>query len=591
MALNHELSELFSTMASLMEIKGESVFKAIAFSKVSRLLNDMTFDIRKCYEEGKLCDLEGVGPASQRVIEQYIKTGRSTDYEELADSVPAGLIPLLGIPSLGPKTIGMLWRERGVQNMADLVKQIETGGLKGLKGIGEKKIEAIKAGIAMKSQAAGRKGILEALPIAESLVERLRAMKQVKQAEIAGSLRRRRETIGDVDLVCSLKDEARGTEVAEAFTQFPEVEKVLGSGNAKVSVITAGGLQVDLRIHPADRFGAAMLYFTGSKEHNVKVRGRAQDRGLTLNEWGLFTQDEWEKVKRTPGEAPPVKPVAAATETDIYKKLGLSYVEPELREDRGEIEAAEKNKLPKLIEVADIRGDLHSHTTASDGVATIEQMAEAAIARGYAFLAITDHSKSQAIANGLSVDRLIKHVLDIRKVNDRLKGKIHLLAGSEVDILADGQLDYEDAVLAELDYVVASPHFALQQDAEKATARMLRAIESRYVNVIGHPTGRLIDRRPGLPIHFEPVFKLAAETGTALEINSSYPRLDLNETNARSAIEAGVMLSINTDAHSPDELDLIPYGINVARRGWVTKKNVINCMSWDELKKFIARKR
>lgn len=592
MSLNHELSQLFSTMASLMEIKGESVFKAIAFSKVGRLLNDMTFDIRKCYEDGRLCDLEGVGAASQRVIEEYIKTGRSTDYEELADSVPAGLIPLLGIPSLGPKTIGMLWRERGVTSMADLVKVVESGGLKGLKGIGEKKIEAIKAGIAMKSQSAGRKGIIEALPIAESLVERLRALRPVKRAEIAGSLRRRRETIGDVDLVCSLKDDARGTEVAEAFTQFPEVQKVLGSGNAKASVITAGGLQVDLRIVPADRFGAALMYFTGSKEHNVKIRGRALDMGFTLNDWGLFKLDDWEKSpKRTPGEVPPVKPVAGATEAELYKKLGLAYVEPEMRENRGEIAAAEAGKLPKLIEVADIRGELHSHTTASDGVATIEQMAEAAIARGYAFLAITDHSKSQAIANGLSVERLLKHAAAIRKANDKFKGKIRLLAGSEVDILSDGELDYEDAVLAELDYVVASPHFALTQDTEKATKRLLRAIGNRYVNVIGHPTGRLIDRRPGLPVNFEPVFKLAAETGTALEINSSYPRLDLNETNARSAIESGVMLSINTDAHSTDELDLMPYGINVARRAWATKKHVINCMTWEELSKFLKRKR
>lgn len=592
MSLNHELSQVFSTMAALMEIKGESVFKAIAFSKVGRLLNDMTFDVRKRYDEGTLGDLEGVGDASRRVIEEYIRTGRSTDYDELSESVPAGLLELLGIPSLGPKTIGLLWRERGVTSMADLVNAIDGGALKGLKGIGEKKIESIKAGIAMKSQAAGRKGIIEALPIAQSLVERLRALRLVKHAEIAGSLRRRRETIGDVDLVCSLKEGVRGTEVATEFTGFPEVQKILGSGNAKVSVITAGGLQVDLRIIPADRFGAAMMYFTGSKEHNVKVRGRAQDMGYTLNEWGLFKLDEWEKApKRTPGEIPHAKPVAGATEAEVYKKLGLTYVEPELREDRGEIAAAESNELPKLIETADIRGDLHSHTTASDGVATIEQMAEAAIAKGYEFLAITDHSKSQAIANGLSVERLLKHAAAVRKVSEKLKGKIRLLAGSEVDILADGSLDYEDAVLAELDWVVASPHFALAQDTGKATARLLRAIDNRYVNVIGHPTGRLIDRRAGLPVNFEPVFRLAAETGTALEINASYPRLDLNETNARAAIDADVMLSINTDAHSTDELELMPYGINVARRAWAARKNVINCMGWAELAKFIALKR
>ena len=271
--------------------------------------------------------------------------------------------------------------------------------------------------------------------------------------------------------------------------------------------------------------------------------------------------------------------------------FGVRYVDDKGEYTPGKLAAAEKKKLPNLIELSDIKGDLHSHTTASDGVASIEQMAAAALARGYLFLAITDHSKSQAIANGLSVERLLKHAAAVRKAGDKLRGEIKLLAGSEVDILSDGQLDYEDSVLAELDYVVASPHFALTQDADKATARLLRAIENRHVNVIGHPTGRLIDRRAGLPIRFEPVFKLAAQTGTALEINSSYPRLDLNETNARSAIESGVMLSINTDAHSPDELDLIPYGINVARRAWATKKNVINCMSWEELNKFLARKR
>jgi DNA polymerase (family 10) len=593
MSLNNDLSNLFSTMAALMEIKGESTFKAIAFGKVSRLLNDMAFDIRKCYEEGGLCDLEGIGASSQRIIEEYIKTGRSTDYEELAASVPAGLIPLLAIPSMGPKTIGLLWRERNVTTMEDLVKLLDSGGMKGLKGIGEKKIEAIKAGITMRSQSAGRKGIIEALPLAEAIRAELAAGVHVEDIEVAGSLRRRRETIGDVDLVCAVDDMKNTPRVEERFRTLPEVQKVLASGPAKASVITAGGLQVDLRMIPKDRFGSALMYFTGSKEHNVKVRGRALAMGFTLNEWGLFKLDEWEKAeaKRKPGEVPPVKPVAAATEEEIYKKLGLAYVEPELRENRGEVEAAEAGKLPKLIELADIRGDLHSHTTASDGVDSIEQMAEAAGKRGYQFLAITDHSKSQAIANGLSVERLVKHAAAIRKVNDRLRGKVKLLAGSEVDILADGRLDYEDAVLAELDYVVASPHFALTQDEAKATDRLLRAVDSRYVNVIGHPTGRLIDRRAGLPVRFEPVFKAAAANGTAMEINSSYPRFDLNEVNARAGIESGVMLSINTDAHSTAELDLIAYGVNVARRAWATKKNVINCMTWDELKKFIGRKR
>jgi DNA polymerase (family 10) len=591
MSLNHELAKIFSTMAALMEIKGESVFKSIAFGKVGRLLENMTQDVRDCVEQGTLCDIEGVGASSQKLIEEYVKTGRSTDYEELSASVPAGLIPLMQIPSLGPKTIGMLWRERGVVDMEGLVKLLDSGGMKGLKGIGDKKIESIKEGIAMRAQSAGRKGIVEALPIAEALVEQLRKLKQVKHAEFAGSLRRCRETIGDVDLVCALKDGARGTEVAEAFTKFPEVQKVLGSGNAKASVITAGGLQVDLRIVPEECYGAALMYFTGSKEHNVRLRGRALDQKLTLNDWGMYKLDEWERTKRVSGEQPPIKPVAGKSEAEIYKKLGLEYIEPELREDRGEVEAAEKGTLPELIALADINGDLHSHTTASDGVATIEEMAEAAIERGYKFLAITDHSKSQAIANGLSVERLLKHVKAIHKVNDKLKGKIRLLAGCEVDILVDGRMDYEESVLAELDYVVGSPHVSLKQDEAKATDRIVRAIETRYVNVIGHPTGRLIDKRAGLPLRFDRVFKAAAATGTALEINAGYPRLDLNDVHARAAVAAGCKLSINTDAHSPEEFGQMILGIGVARRAWTTKRDVINCMSWDDLKAFIGKKR
>jgi DNA polymerase (family 10) len=313
--------------------------------------------------------------------------------------------------------------------------------------------------------------------------------------------------------------------------------------------------------------------------------------GMTLNDWGLYKLDEWEKTKRTAGEQPPLKAVAGKSEAEIYKKLGLAYVEPELREDRGEVEAAEKGTLPELITLADIKGDLHSHTNASDGVATIEQMAEAAIERGYKFLAVTDHSKSQVIANGLSAERLLKHVEAIHKVNDKLKGQIHLLAGCEVDILVDGRMDYEEAVLAELDYVVGSPHVSLKQDEDKATDRLVRAIETRYVNVIGHPTGRLIDRRAGLPLKFDRVFKAAAATGTALEINASYPRLDLSDVHARAAIAAGCVLSINTDAHSPEELDYMPYGIDVARRAWATKRDVINCMTWEQLKAFVAKKR
>lgn len=590
MALNQELSDLFRTFAAIMEIKGEAVFKAIAFSKVSRILESLTVDLKEAVEKGTLKQIEGFGPSSCRIIEEYVKTGKSTEFQEVSQSVPPGLLPMLSIPGLGPKTIRLFWQEREITSIDELAKAIDSGKLDGLKGIGDKKIESIKQGLAMREQAAQRMGIGEALPVAELLLGEVRKFKQVKQAEVAGSLRRRRETIGDVDIVCSVKGDAKGAEVTSQFVKLAEVKKVLGEGPTKASIMTHRGLQVDLRVVPDENFGAALLYFTGSKDHNVKIRGLAQDKGMTLNEWGLYKLDQYEKAAKKTGEAPTMKPVASKTEAEIYKKLGMEYIEPEMREDRGEVDLSLNDNLPPLIAIGDYRGDLHCHTTASDGTASIEQMAEAAIARGYEFLAITDHSKSQVIANGLSAERLLAHVKEIRKVSDRMK-KITLLAGCEVDILVDGRMDYEDAVLKELDFVVGSPHVSLKQDAEKATDRILRAIDNPYVNVIGHPTGRLINARAGLPLEFGKVYKAAAASGTALEINAAYPRLDLNDVHARGAIEAGVMLSINTDSHSIDGFGEITMGLSVARRAWVRKENVINCMTLAQLKSFIAKKR
>ncbi len=565
MSINTDLSDLFRTFAALMDIKGESAFKAIAFSKVSRILKDMTIDLEEACKNGTLKDLEGIGPSSQRIIEQFVKSGRSQDFDEVAASVPSGLIPMLDIPGLGPKTISLLWKERKITSIEELIAAIDKGKLDGLKGIGEKKIEAIKQGIALRSQASQRVGIVAALEVGQAMLELLKELPEISHAEFAGSLRRRCETIGDVDLVCSLKNPSAGQSVSDAFVKFPLVQRILGQGPTKASILTTGGMQVDLRIVPAENFGAALQYFTGSKDHNTRLRGLAQDKKMTLNEWGLYKIEEYDRSEKKPGFPPKAKPVASKTEEDLYKSLGLEWMEPVLREDRGEIDAASTGKLPKIIQLKDIRGDLHSHTTASDGQATIEQMAQAAKSRGYEFLAITDHSKSQIIANGLPADRLLKHVKEIHRVSDQMKG-ITLLAGCEVDILADGRLDFEDAILAELDFVVASPHIALKQDAAKATDRILRAIENRYVNVIGHPTGRIIFGREGLPLNFARIFKAAADTGTALEINAAFPRLDLNDANAHGALAAGVKLSINTDAHSVDGFNEMQFGIYVAQR-------------------------
>ena len=600
MALNHELSAVFERMAQLMEIKGVSVFKSIAFHKVARQLKDMTLDIRKCCEDGTLKEVEGIGDSSRKIIEQYVKEGRSTDYEELAASVPAGLVPMLEIPSLGPKTIALFWKERGITTIDELVKALDEGKLDGLKGVGEKKLQAIKQGIELRAKSAGRMGIGDAMPVAESLVGQLRKVPGVRQAEYAGSLRRRRETVGDVDLICAVKDQKEGQAIADAFVKFPEVARILGQGPTKASVLTAGGLQVDLRIIAEEHFGAALMYFTGSKEHNVKLRGRALEQGMTLNEWGLYKvtidKPDREKVRsggrveKQTAQAPSAKPQAARTEIEVYEALGLAYVPPELREDRGEVEAAENKSLPKLVTVKDIRGDLHMHTTASDGQASIAEMAEAAKARGYAYIAITDHSKTQQIANGLTAERLLKHVEAIHKVGAKMKG-IRILAGCEVDILADGKLDFEDDVLKELDIVIASPHISLKQDEKKATDRMLRVLDNRYVNIVGHPTGRLIGGREGLPLDFGKVFAAAAKAGVAMEINSGYPRLDLNDQNARAAVAAGVKLAIDTDAHSTGGFEEMSWGVGVARRAWVTAGDVINCWTAEDLLGFLKKKR
>src|SRR5688572_21325543 len=355
MSLNHELSSLFSHVADLMDVKGENTFAVLAFRKVSRILKDMTFDVRRCVEDGTLCDVEGIGKSSQRIIEEYVKTGRSTDLEELRHSVPEGLIPLLQVEGLGPKTISLVWREKGVTNAEQLAAAIQNGALLDLKGMGAKKIEAIRKGLENLSKRAGRVGIGHALPVAQELVERLKQVKGVVRAEIAGSLRRMRETIGDVDLICCVKDPKIGEQITAAFVAFPGVERVLGQGTSKSSVVTTSGLQVDLRVLPEEHCGAAMLYFTGSKDHNVKMRGLAQKKGMTLNEWGLYKLKDYEKADKKTAEAPPIKPVASRTEQEIYEKLGMAYVEPELREDRGEFEASIENRLPKVIARANLR--------------------------------------------------------------------------------------------------------------------------------------------------------------------------------------------------------------------------------------------
>lgn len=594
MSINHTLAKMFSTMAAVLEIRGEPVFKAIAFSKVGRLIDDMSFDLQDAVKNGTLEQIDGIGKSSRKIIEEFVKTGISTDYNELITTIPTGLIEMLQIPGLGPKTIRLLWKERDIKNIDELAIAIDKGQLAGLKGIGEKKIEQIKQGLALRDTAGKRVGIVDAMEVVLEMLERVRAFKGVRQAELAGSIRRRRETIGDADIIAAVDDPATMLKLSDHFVASPGIRQVLGHGETKCSVMMESGLQVDLRVVPTDHFGVALLYFTGSKDHNVRLRGIAQDKGLTLNEWGLYKVADWEKAKQTnkasPYAAPGLRNVASRTEADVYKALGLRWIDPELREDRGEIDLAKQGKLPTLINAADIRGELHCHTTASDGMHSIEEMANAAKAMGYEYIVITDHSKSQTIARGLDATRLLRHAEEVRKVAARLRD-ITLMIGTEVDILSDGKLDYEDDVLKELDFVVASPHHALRQETDKATARILRAIENKYVNVIGHPTGRLINQRIGLDYDWKKVFEAAAASGTAMEINAGWPRLDLNDNLARAAIAAGVMLTIDTDAHHVDSLKEVEYGIWVARRAGAEKKHVLNAQPLKVVREWVAKKR
>ena len=577
---NAQLAMIFQQMADVNQVTGGNRFKTIAFQKGARVLKDFVKDVADVPPQD-LLQVEGIGKGIAQKIEEFLRTGQVLEHQDMIDAVPAGVLHMLDIPGLGPKGVAQLWHDGGVESIEELKAKIEDGSLESLKGFGKKKLEKLQQSIAFAEKAGGRTHLGYALPLALAMIEELGAIKGVEKIEYAGSLRRGKETIGDIDLLVAAK-EKDATDIMDVFVNLPMVEEVLGHGETKSSVRCDDehrNIQVDLRVVDPKHYGAALMYFTGSKEHNVKVRERAQSMGYTLNEYALADKDD--KTKQ----------IETKTEEAIYKKLGLAYIAPELREDRGELVLAEQDDLPKLIEFKDIKADLHTHTTASDGKWSIEENALAMAARGHHTVAITDHSKSQFQANGLDEKRLVQHIEAVRAVAKKLKGKITVLAGSEVDILSDGKMDYPDELLAELDVVVASPHAALSQEPKKATARLLKAIENPYVTMIGHPTGRLVLRREGLSPDIEALVKAAADRGIALEINANHWRLDLRDTHARLALEYGVKLAINTDAHGEGDLSQLPYGVLTARRAGATKNDVINCMTAAGLQKWLKSTR
>jgi len=572
---NTILSELFDQMADIMEILGEDRFRINTYRKVGRIISDMPTDVETLLATGELAKIPGVGKSSLAKIEEFVKTGTITAHRQLLTKIPPSLLELLTIPGMGPKGVKAVYENLKVTTIAKLKGAIKNGSVAQLPGFGDKKAAAIAKGIEFLEKSTGRIRLDQAQEAADLVTGFLRNLASIQTIQPAGSLRRCAETIGDVDILVAGK---KGKQIVQAFTEAQFVQEPLAAGPTKGSAIIQTAtcpVHVDVRVVPKESFGAAAQYFTGSKQHNVRLREIAVKAKLKLNEYGLFKGD---------------KAVAGPAEEEIYQKLGLDYIDPLLREDRGEVDAAKTHTLPQLIEFEDIKGDLHVHTNASDGDCDISELAKAARNMGYKYICVTDHSRSSAIANGLSPKRLTQQIKQIRKVNEQLKG-ITVLAGTEVDILADSSLDFDNKLLAELDFVIAAIHSGLASSREKVTTRTLKAMDNPYVNCIAHPTGRLIGQREPMDIDIAAVVKHAAQTHTALEVNANPWRLDLKDVHCKMAIEAGVKLAIGTDAHSTAGLSFMGYGVATAARGWVTKADVLNTLSAAKIKSWVKNKR
>lgn len=568
---NRELADTFSFIANLLEIKGEIIYKILAYRKAADSLENLAGDAEAYWREGRLDDIPGVGKAIAEKIDELFSTGQLEFLEKLKQEVPPTLVDLLQIPDVGPKKVAMFWKQLGIIDLPGLQAAAQEGKLRNLPGMGEKSEAKILSGIEAVKRRSGRIPLGKAWPFAQELLALLSAVPGVVQLSAAGSLRRMRATVGDLDILAAAVDSGP---VMQAFVNHPEVISVSGRGETKASVEFNHGFRVQLWVHPPERWGTALQYATGSKDHNVRLRELALKQGLSLSDQAFTRSDGSE--------------ILCATEEEVYSLLGLPWIPPEMREDRGEVQAARAGTLPRLIERADLHAELHTHSTWSDGRLSIKEMAEAARSRGYRVLAVTDHSVSLGVAQGLSVDELKSQRVEIDAAQRELGNSIRILQGSEVEIRADGALDFPDEALASLDIVIASLHSSLRQPREQVTARLLNAIRNPNVDIIGHPTGRMIPNREGADLDMEAVLQAAAESGVALEINAHPSRLDLDDIYSRRAIEMGIPLSINTDAHSPNDMDLAPFGVATARRGWVQAKDVINTWEPERLLTWLA---
>lgn len=570
-----DLSRAFEELAELSEIKGEVRFKVNAYNRAAELVRSMGEDMLEKESLKELRAYPGVGEGIARKILEFKETGSISKLEELKEEIPVELLALLQVPNLGPKRARQVYEELGIRTLADLQEAAERHELAGLKGLGPKAEGNILEGIRMLQSTSGRLLLSTANSRAEDIASRIADRLQGLVINPAGSLRRMKETVGDIDL---LAESDRGAEVNEVFCSLPAVGRILVSGDKKSSILTGDGLQVDLRVVMPGEYGAALQYFTGSQSHNVRVREIAKKAGMKINEYGVFSVADDRRI-------------AGATEEEVYATLGMDWPPPELRENRGEVEAAIEGRLPVLVRRPDIRGDLHAHTEASDGICSLEELRDAAEALGYSYLAITDHAKELRVAGGLDRDALLAQLNAVRELNARGDSPVTLLSGSELNIDNQGDLDYDDEVLRLLDVVIASIHGGFKQSRERITRRIIKAINNPHVKIIGHPTGRLIAQRPPYDVDLRAVMREAAARDTALELNSFPDRLDLRDDHLMEAREMGVKISIGTDAHRKEHLEFMLYGVATARRGWLSPADILNTMEVGELLEWLRRGR
>ncbi len=564
---NAEVAGVLYNISELLEIKGENTFKIRAYAKAARAVEGTTEDIEKIAHENRLKDIQGVGESIALKIGEYLATGRLQYYEELKKQVPEELHELLQIPGIGPKTLQYMNKELGIKSVKELERAAKEHRLRRLAHFGETKEENILKSIERYRQRSTRIPLGTALPLVKEIVGALKKSGFIEKIEPAGSLRRRKETVGDIDILATSKD---APAAIEAFVHLPVVKDIIGKGSTKATIVTREAIQVDLRIMESKSFGTSLQYFTGSKEHNIKLRDLARQKGFKLSEYDLEEISTGRKVY-------------CESDNEVYQKLGLLPIPPEIREDAGEIEAAISGKLPKLVDYKDIKGDFHVHTDWSEGSNTLMEMVTAAQKLGYEYIAVTDHSKALGVAHGLSEERMLAQIEEIHKLNDMLSG-FHVFTGIEVDIKADASLDFPDSILKQCDVVVAALHTGQRQTRREITGRLITAMENENVDIIAHPTGRIIGEREAYDVDVDAMLDAAAGTGTVLEINAYPNRLDLSDVNSRKAKNRGVKIAIGTDAHNTGHLGLMEFGVDVARRGWLEKGDIMNTRSTKEVR-------